>query len=81
MSETTNPEPLAAEPEALEELTFRMDERRVSFVLDEDLYPRDAIYGAAYLFVDRCFVYLARPADRVLPAGGWSVPFCRACRA
>lgn len=50
----------------LEELTYRADERRVSFVLDEELYPRDAIYGAAYLFVDRCFLFLSRPSDRMV---------------
>ena len=50
--------------ESLEELTYATDGRRVSFVLDEELYARDAILGAAYLFVDRCFVFLARPADK-----------------
>ena len=28
---------------------------------DEGLYPQDAIYGAAYIFIDRCYVYLDRP--------------------
>jgi len=46
------------------ELTYELDDRRVSFVVDEELYPRDAIYGAAYLFVDRCWVFLDKPADR-----------------
>lgn len=49
--------------EELEELTYSTDGRRVSFTLDETLYPRDAIYGAAYLFVDRCFLFLSRPDD------------------
>jgi His-Xaa-Ser system protein HxsD len=30
--------------------------------LDEGLYPKDAIYGAAYVFIDRCYVKLDRPA-------------------
>jgi His-Xaa-Ser system protein HxsD len=47
-----------------DELSFQLDDRRVIFVVDEDIYPRDAVYGAAYLFVDRCFVFLARPADQ-----------------
>lgn len=47
----------------LEELSYATDGKRVSFTLDEALYPRDAIYGAAYLFVDRCFLFLTRPAD------------------
>ncbi len=29
---------------------------------DEGLYPKDAIYGAAYIFIDRCYVHLDRPA-------------------
>lgn len=44
-------------------LTYAEDGRRVSFVVDESIYPRDAIYGAAYLFVDRCWLYLDRPSD------------------
>jgi His-Xaa-Ser system protein HxsD len=47
----------------LDELAFQHDERRVSFVVNEDLYPRDAVFGAAYIFVDRCWVYLKRPSD------------------
>lgn len=30
--------------------------------LDEALYPKDAVYGAAYVFIDRCYVRLDRPA-------------------
>jgi len=30
---------------------------------DEGLYPKDAIYGAAYVFIDRCYVHLDRPSD------------------
>lgn len=48
----------------MDELTWSEDGRRVSFVLDEAIYPRDAILGAAYLFVDRCFLFLSRPADQ-----------------
>jgi His-Xaa-Ser system protein HxsD len=43
---------------------FELAEREVAFELDESLYPLDAIYGASYLFVDRCYVFLLRPADR-----------------
>src|SRR5690606_6461158 len=28
---------------------------------DEGLYPKDAIYGASYIFIDRCYVWLDRP--------------------
>lgn len=30
--------------------------------LDESLYPLAAVYGAAYVFIDRCYVLLDRPA-------------------
>ena len=59
----TDPDPTSTD-ETLEELTYATDGRRVSFILHEELYARDAILGAAYLFVDRCFVFLARPADK-----------------
>ena len=52
------------EVDGLEELEFASDGRRVSFTIDEDIYPRDVVYGAAYLFVDRCWLFLQRPADR-----------------
>jgi His-Xaa-Ser system protein HxsD len=48
---------------AEDELTFLNDGRSVSFRLHESVYPLDAIYGAAYLFVDRCYVFLTRPGD------------------
>lgn len=43
---------------------FELADREIRFVIDEQLYPRDAVYGAAYVFVDRCYVFLDRPADR-----------------
>ncbi len=33
----------------------------VRIELDEVLYPIDAVYGAAYVFIDRCYVLLDRP--------------------
>ncbi len=39
-------------------------EGSVEIELDESLYPKDAIYGAAYAFIDRCFVHLDRAADQ-----------------
>jgi His-Xaa-Ser system protein HxsD len=35
----------------------------VSVEFDESLYPKDAIYGAAYIFIDRCYVHLDRPTS------------------
>ncbi len=52
-----------AEPEELD-FTFQLSEREISFDIDEDLYAVDAVYTASYLFVDRCYVFLARPAER-----------------
>ena len=37
-----------------------------AFDVDESVYPLDAIYGGAYLFVDRCFVFLSRPNPRIV---------------
>lgn len=45
------------------QLSYELEDRRVRFPIDEGLFPLDAIYGAAYLFVDRCYVFLDRPAD------------------
>ena len=42
---------------------FAVDARSLAVVLDETLYPLDAIYGAAMAFLDRCWVLLDRPAD------------------
>jgi His-Xaa-Ser system protein HxsD len=46
------------------DFTFTLGEREVSFDIDEEVYALDAVYGASYLFVDRCYVFLARPAER-----------------
>jgi len=34
----------------------------VTVTVDDSLYPLDAVYGAAYTFLDRCFVLLDRAA-------------------
>ena len=36
-------------------------EGAIHLTLDESVYPLDAIYGAAYTFIDRCFVLIDRP--------------------
>lgn len=48
------------------EFTFELTERDITFVLDETVYPRDATYGAAYIFIDRCYVFLSVPADKAV---------------
>ena len=47
-------------PEAL--VSASATERSVSMLLDAELYPLQAIYGASYVFLDRCYVFLDRPA-------------------
>ena len=38
-------------------------EGAVELEFDEGLYPKDAVYGAAYIFIDRCWVHLDRAGD------------------
>jgi His-Xaa-Ser system protein HxsD len=40
----------------------------VTLRVDASIYPLDALYGAAYVFIDRCFVLLDEP-----DAGKWRV--------
>jgi His-Xaa-Ser system protein HxsD len=47
-------------------LGFSLGRDHVSADVDETVYPLEAIYGAAYLFVDRCFVFLSRPRPQVV---------------
>ena len=47
-----------------DELFFSVDENQLSLEVDESIYPIDAIYGAAYLFVDRCYLFMSRPGDK-----------------
>jgi His-Xaa-Ser system protein HxsD len=48
----------------MSEIKHVFGEGTVEVELDESLYPKDAIYGAAYVFIDRCYVHLDRVADR-----------------
>ncbi len=53
----------AEEGAAQSRLGFQLGPDHISFDLDESAYPIDAVYGACYLFIDRCYVYLTRPAE------------------
>ena len=53
-------------PELASRLGVSLGRDQVSFDVDETVYPLEAIYGAAYLFVDRCFVFLSRPKPQVV---------------
>ena len=41
--------------------TVDLGSSAVSLTIDEALYPLDAVYGAAFTFLDRCYVMLDRP--------------------
>ncbi len=47
-------------PEALVAMDVSAGSARLE--LDEGLYPLEAVYGASYIFIDRCYVLLDRPA-------------------
>jgi len=47
-------------------LGFSLGRDHVSFNADETVYPLEAVYGACYLFVERCFVFLSRPRPGVV---------------
>jgi His-Xaa-Ser system protein HxsD len=36
----------------------------ISMAVDSSLYPLEAVYAAAYVFIDRCYVFLDRPAEQ-----------------
>jgi His-Xaa-Ser system protein HxsD len=38
-----------------------LDTGVVSVLVDSSLYPLEALYGAAYIFIDRCYVLLDKP--------------------
>lgn len=50
----------AANSEQQSRLGFSLGPDRIAFEVDEAVYPLEAIYGASYLFLDRCYVYLSR---------------------
>lgn len=40
--------------------------KTVRLEVDTGLYPREAVFGAAYVFIDRCYVLLDAPRENVL---------------
>lgn len=48
----------------MSDIKVMLGEGAIELEFDEGLYPKDAIYGAAYVFIDRCYVHLDRTADR-----------------
>jgi His-Xaa-Ser system protein HxsD len=47
-------------------LGFSLGRDSVSFEVDESVYSLDAVYGASYLFLEKCFIYLSRPRPQVV---------------
>ena len=47
--------------DALEDLLdVTLGERAVAMTVDGSVYPLEAVYGAAYVFIDRCWVFVDR---------------------
>jgi His-Xaa-Ser system protein HxsD len=57
-----------AEKEAAREsrLGFSLGPDCVAFELDESVYPLEVIYGACYLFLEKCFVFLSRSKPQIV---------------
>lgn len=47
-------------------LGFTIGPDQVAFDIDESIYSLDALYGACYVFIEKCFVYLSRPNPGVV---------------
>lgn len=48
------------------DFAFELGPREIAFDISEDVYPIDAVFGAAYLFIDRTYVFLSRPRDKTV---------------
>ncbi|MFT3773698.1 MAG: His-Xaa-Ser system protein HxsD [Minicystis sp.] len=44
--------------------TTLFDDGWAGIEFDEDLYPKDAVYGASYVFIDRCYLHLERAGEK-----------------
>ena len=55
-----------AEPGTHSRLGFELGADSISFALDETVYSLEVVYGACYLFLDKCFVYLSRPKSETV---------------
>lgn len=43
-----------------QQIQYDLESNKAYFLIDEAIYPLDAIYGACYLFVEKCYVFLAK---------------------
>src|SRR5688572_10771117 len=63
----THPAPMSSLEGFPEDLArVDVDGSRAILDIDAGLYPLEAVYGAAYVFFDRCYVLLDRPAPTKL---------------
>jgi His-Xaa-Ser system protein HxsD len=53
---TSSPKPFPADA-----MSVDLGEGAVTLTIDEAVYPLPAVYGAAYVFIDRCYVLIDRP--------------------
>ncbi len=44
--------------------TVNARKNEIKWDIGTSTYPMDAVYGASYVFLDRCYVYLDKTADR-----------------
>jgi His-Xaa-Ser system protein HxsD len=52
----------------MSEFPVEISDASARLELDEAVYPLEAVYGAAYIFIDRCWVLIDKPAP-----GKWRV--------
>jgi His-Xaa-Ser system protein HxsD len=45
------------------DLRMALGPDRVALDLDDGVFPRDAVYAAAFAFIDRCYVHLEHPSE------------------
>jgi His-Xaa-Ser system protein HxsD len=43
-------------------VSLDLGEASVTLTVDAEIYPLDALYAAAFVFIDRCYVFLDKPA-------------------
>ena len=46
--------------------TTMFDDTWIALEFDEELYSKDAIHGAAYVFIERCYLHLERAGEKRL---------------
>ena len=56
----------ASNTEQESRLGFVIGPDHIAFDVDESVYSLEALYGACYLFIEKCFVYLSRPKPGVV---------------